>query len=251
MEDQGQPTPVETVVAQEPATEPAKPETKTFTQEELDAILEKRLAKERRKYIQAQRRIGELTAQVPKKDEPGKSDDAPKRESFESYEEYLEAKAAYRAEKAAEKLLAERENLTRKQREELEEKERADTWAKRQKLGREKYKDFDDVVGNDEVPITKAMAEAIMEADLGYEVAYYLGKHPEEAERIADLSPARQAVEIGKLEAKLSESPKPKASQAPEPISPVKGGGVADGSLNDDLPMSEWIKRRQKQVRGK
>lgn len=239
-------------VAQQPATpevtEPVKPE-RTFSQKELDEILEKRLAKERRRYSQAQRRIGELSATQPPK-EAGKPD-APKRDAFDSYEDYLEAKAAYAAEQAATKKFNEQNEQNKKFREDETQRERVETWGRRQELGRKKYTDFDDVVGSEEVKITRHMAEAIMESDLGHEVAYFLGKNHEEAERIADLSPVRQQVEIGKLEAKLSETPKPKASQTPAPITPVKGGGVSDSGLSDDLSTAEWIKRRQKQVRGK
>lgn len=242
------------VVTQDPVTqgtEPEKPE-KTFTQKELDEIIEKRLAKERRRFTAAQRRIGELQATKPA--EPGKTEDRPKRDQFDSYEEWVRAEAAYEARKVAREERQREEEERRKSFEkdsrERDERERQQRWASLRRLGQKKYADFDETI-SDDLTITEPMAQAISESELGHEIAYFLGKNPEEAERISDLSPIRQQIEIGKLEAKLSIS-NPRTSTAPPPINPLKGGGKADtNELSDDLPPEEWLRRRNAQLRKK
>ena len=94
----------------------------------------------------------------------------------------------------------------------------------------------------------------MMEADNADDIAYHLGSHPKEAQRIAALSPLSQIREIGKLEAKLLAEPaKPKApSKAPAPITPLTGvAQVATEVPSEQDDMATWIKKRQKQVYGK
>lgn len=99
-----------------------------------------------------------------------------------------------------------------------------------------KYPDFHSVAGNPNLPITPAMAEAIMDSEHGPEVAYHLGKNPAEAARIANLNPVSQARELGRIEALVSQArqaPKP----APAPVNPV-GARAASGGKKDPTKMS-------------
>ena len=230
---------------------------KSFTQKELDDILEKRLGKERRKREELQRRLT-VTEELVLKGKPAEvaqrqpTDDAPKREQYEDYESYLEARAEYRADKKVEERFSrEREN----QRTTQEEASKRTVMERFQQAVREESKtidDFEDVLSSSEAPMTKAMSDAIVHSDIGPKLAYHLAKNPDEAERIAALPAARQAVEIGRLEGKLSDSTEsPKStktpSRAPEPIKPVSGkSGVVDAEPSHDRP-DEWRKWREKQ----
>jgi hypothetical protein len=66
-----------------------------------------------------------------------------------------------------------------------------------------KHPDFDAVINRQDVPLTPAMQQAVYESEEAGELIYYFGKHPEEAARIAKLSPISSAREIGKIENKL------------------------------------------------
>lgn len=68
---------------------------------------------------------------------------------------------------------------------------------------RRKYPDFDVVTSRQDVPLTPAMMQAIVESDAGGELVYYFGQHPEEGARIAKLSPVSSVREIGKIEGRL------------------------------------------------
>lgn len=94
--------------------------------------------------------------------------------------------------------------------------------------------------------VTPVMAEAILESDAASKVVKYLYNNPEEAERIAELSAARQAVEIGKLEAKLSAAPAPaKKSGAPAPIKPVGGKSTVSNEYRPDMTDAEYREWRK------
>lgn len=81
------------------------------------------------------------------------------------------------------------------------------------------HPDYRDVVYAPDVPITQAMAEAMLGTENAPAVAYHLATNLDEAVAIAKLPPIQQAIAIGRIEAKLSA---PKASAPPPPIPPKK-----------------------------
>lgn len=122
----------------------------------------------------------------------------------------------------------------------------AEAFNYRETIAREKFADYDVVTRNPNVAITPAMAEVIRDSDVGPDVAYHLGKNPAEAARIAALPPARQAAELGRLEAKIT-APKPLPPQPPAPVQPVNA--IAAGGSKDpgSMTMAEYIAWRDSQ----
>lgn len=101
---------------------------------------------------------------------------------------------------------------------------------------------------NDGLP-TPAM-EAIADTDKPAAVLHYLGENPDIAAEIADLSPARQALRIARIETQLASKPAPTASvsKAPAPITPGKPTSTATrdpGQMSDD----EWQRWKDEQKR--
>lgn len=216
---------------------------KVFSQEEVDALIGKRLAREQRKWEREQQRKT-VETQTVKSAPPA---DLPPVDQFESPEAYAEA-LAYRK---AEELLAQREQA-RQQAALLE------SYHDKEEQARDKYEDFEQVAYNPNLRITDVMAQTIQASDIGPDVAYYLGTNPKEADRISRLSPFLQAKEIGKIEAKLSDNPPAKkTSNAPAPIAPVTarttGGSsydTTDPRSTKTMSASEWIEaERQRQIR--
>jgi hypothetical protein len=211
--------------------EPAAEASKTFTQEELDAAIGKRLAREQRKWEREQAaKAAEKQLKTPA--------EIPPIEQFASPDEYADALA----EKKAEELLARREQA-RMQSEIIE------SYHDREEDARNKYDDFEQVAYNPKLPITDAMAQTIQASDVGPDMAYYLGSNPKEAERISRLAPLQQAKELGKIEAKLADNPPvKKTSSAPAPIAPVTARSSGSSSYDTTDPRSvksmstsEWI----------
>jgi hypothetical protein len=219
--------------------QPNEQQTKTFTQEELDAIVGKRLAREQRKWEREQSRKAQ-TAPAPA--------ELPPPEQFDSVDAYADALAT----RKAEELLAKRE-LERQKMDLLE------AYHDREEEARGKYDDFEQVAYNPKLPISNAMAETIQASDIGPDIAYYLGSNPKEAARIASLnSPILQAKEIGRIEAKIASEPVfKKTTSAPPPIAPISGRGSGSPSYDTTDPRaiknmstSEWIEAdRQRQMK--
>jgi hypothetical protein len=114
--------------------------------------------------------------------------------------------------------------------------------------------DFEATV-NKPIPISPELRHSILESDIGPHIAYHLGKHPEEAERLSQLAGSAALREIGKLEARLESalaSSKPGPAQAvnyepaPAPIKPVGGGATATKLPLDhpDVSFKEYEQRR-------
>lgn len=115
-------------------------------------------------------------------------------------------------------------------------------------VGSQKYEDFEEVALSEDVPITTPMAQAIAESEFGADVAYFLGKNIKEAERISRLSPLGAAREIGRLEAKFAATGT--ISKTPPPGKTVGARGGSSSGLRDDMPLDQWMKAFDKQMRG-
>ena len=238
------PEQVATAAPEPEVTTPETPEVapKTFTQEELDAAIGKRLAREQRKWDreQAQRQAEQQVLKAAPAE-------LPPVDQFESPEAYAEALAL----KKAEELIAKREAAKQKA-------TVLETYHEKEEEARSKYDDFEQVAYNPNLRITDVMAETIQSSDVGPDVAYYLGANPKEADRISRLSPFLQAKEIGRIEAKLAEAPPvKKTTSAPAPITPVTARASGSPSYDTTDPRSvksmstsEWIEaERQRQMR--
>ena len=211
---------------------------KTFTQEELDAAIGKRLAREQRKWERTQ--VAKATPVAPPAD-------LPPPDQFESVEAYASAVADRRAEE----LIQQRESQ-KQQAEVLE------SYHDKEEEARTKYDDFEQVAYNPRLPITSVMAQTIHASEVGPDVIYYLGTNPKEADRISHLAPFLQAKEIGRIEAKLVAAPPvKKTTTAPAPIAPVTPRGnnapvidTTDPRSIKSMSTSEWIEAdRARQMR--
>lgn len=205
--------------------------TKTFTQEELDAIVSKRLAREQRKWEREQKaKVSAAPPEIPT--EPLKPDD------FTNAQAYADALA----ERKAQELLARRAA-------EAEHASMLEAYQDREEEARGKYDDFEQVAYNPKLSVTETMAQTIQASEIGPDVIYFLGSNPKEADRIARLPALLQAREIGKIEAKLATNPPAKkTSSAPAPIAPVtaRTSGTPAFDTTDprsikSMSTSEWI----------
>jgi len=113
----------------------------------------------------------------------------------------------------------------------------------------EKAADYYDIAHNPYLDVSESMRDALIAADNGPEVLYHLGKNPQEASRIFHLPPHVQALEIGRLDARLSMPQPKKTTSAPPPIDPLKGSSSAAVD-EDQMSAEEWIAMRNKQVYG-
>lgn len=226
----------------------------TETVEETDEQKNERTLRERqerseRQYKGVQRRIDELTRdkyaeraareraereadelrqrvlgnqRQPQEDGP----QPPRREDYQDYEAYIDARAEYRAALVFEQRLQEasRQAQQRQSQEQVARSVQQDRAAIAQSADkfRATAKDFDEVMAGLDVPSTPVMERAIARTENPAAVLYALGKKPEVAQQIAALDPVDQAKAIGAIEFALKSRP-PQVSKAPAPGNPVGG----------------------------
>lgn len=216
-------------------------ERKTFTQEELDDILQKRIAKAE---ARAERRVmrtlerfmpGQAPAQ-PQQTTQQAQDGKPQRAQYANDEAYVDALTDWKLEQREAKAT---EGRQQEQQKSLQKKTEA-IYAEAQKLP-----DFDRDAF-DELPLTKPMVEALIDSEAAAKLMHYMASHPEEVERIATLSPSRQAAELGKLEVKATEVKPPQRSNAPAALSAVKGTPSSNSAPDPAKDPQGWIAWRNK-----
>lgn len=226
----------------EEKSETDRPKPKGGFQRRISELTQQR--RERDAYIaELEKRIKESEKQAPEA--------APKRDDFDSYEEWTnatarhEARQAYRSEREAER-------QAELQRAEAARLAAANAeWEARNEAAFEKYDDYGamyDAVGT---AITRDIADAIRAADNGPDIVMHLGKHPDELGKLSKLEGVKAAIAIGRIEARLLHEAQARKSQAPEPIKPSRTTGARpNNALSDEDDMNAWLAKRRKQLYG-
>lgn len=249
-------------IAETPSAEAPKPE-RTFSQAELDDIIEKRLAKERKKRDELKQERDVLRKLALERNDrqpdqqPAKpqATSEPVREQYATYEEYIEARADWRAEQKIESKLKERDEQNRRLSAEEKQKKAGEDFRKSMRESAKDIEDFDDVISSIKPgdAVANLNAEVLYAADNPGKMLHHLAVHPEEAERIALLPLGKQAREIVELEKKLA-APPVKPSKAPEPIKPVGGSKSAVGDEEPDPNKNggkDWLAWRNRTMQAK
>ena len=205
-----------------------------------------RLRKEAREAQEAEAKVKERLAALEKY---ASQEQPPKEDDFSDYNEYLMALAAHKSTAA----------LDARQKREIEDERRAhetrikhlqdqeqaeirENWMAQVQEAKQRYADFEQVVYT--ARISDGLAGLIAQSDSGADVAYHLGTNHEAVARLERMTPIEQAMELGRLSASIS-APRPRTqSKAPDPASPVRGGG---GASTDPLKMTpdEYDKWRE------
>jgi len=178
----------------------------------------------------------------------------PDRDDYEDYEDYIEALTDYKTDKK----LAEKDAIDAKKANEVTaEKElnkRQENFQSQIAAAKVKYPDFEEMVmENNDLAITGDMLRVMQESTLGADIAYHLARNPEEAVKIAGLSPTAQAMALGRIEYTLDTPPQKtteprNVTKAPEPVGrDIKGKGTVLTTLSDKDSFEEWERKRNRQ----
>lgn len=130
---------------------------------------------------------------------------------------------------------------------------------------RTRYADFDTVTDQD-LPVSPGMLAVITQSDVGPDISYYLGKHPEECERLAalpnDVAYGEMRELAGQIRAERKAAggdTKPAApagaapaaratvTRAPAPVVPPRGSTTGSTANPDEMPYQDYKKWRQSQ----
>ncbi len=118
-----------------------------------------------------------------------------------------------------------------------------DAWTETTTEFRRKVPDFDAVAHNPNLTVTPIMADAIRKSGRGAEIAYFLGKNPAEAARIASLPPVSQATAIARLETRVGAA-QHSVSRAPQPVGTLSGRSGSAGKPLEDMNFEEYRRAR-------
>lgn len=245
----------ETPPAQE-TQEGEHPKGKKSPQERIREAIDRR-NKAEREASEARREAAELRARMEAMEAratPMQEPEKPDRAKFPDDEQYIEALADWKARKA----IAAREREQVQARMNAEAQEIASNWSKRQEQAIKEIPDYAEVLGAADIQIANHVQQAIVESEIGPQLAYYLALNPDEVKRLNAMRPVaalRHMVELEKElredtpEATPKEEPaKPPKSKAPEPISPVKEAPAANPGKAESF---EEYRRRRKAQQGK
>lgn len=235
-EPNAEPAPAEGTAPEEQTPEVQK----TFTQEELDAIVQKRVTKLERKLerqrIEAETRAKVQSEQSQHVETPSK----PKSDDFPTYDEYMEALADWKADEKLRQRDEERKQREESERSQFESNRVNDRIAEIIEEGSKKYDDFEDMpdktskyLNSKGLKLSLAFVNSLQEAENAPDIIAHLANDLDEAERIARLPAYAQAKEVGKLEDRLSAKKPVQVSKAPEPVKPIDGGKTFTKRLED------------------
>lgn len=212
----------------------------------------RRLRREREEQVSA--RVTALEQENKRLKERAKSVKAPDPDDYTSEAEYVADMAAYKVRSQDVQAEDERIRAGYDEADSEDAKSFNEAAADLSAEGAEKYADFDAVVKRETKDggpaVSPIMIEAMLESDMGADIAYYLGKNVKESHKIFAMSPVAQAKAIFNLEAKVAKGTMPAQSQAPAPVKPVRGGSSAPTKPVSEMSMSEYAAYRQKQMNG-
>lgn len=245
------------------APEAKATETPASTEQSLEEVAAKeekkrngykeKLERERARATDLEAKLAEATKS---KTEDAPADKEPKPEEFETWDAYYKAAAKYEARQEFAALTKEQQAKAKEESLKTEFADKQKQYAAKADELKAATPDFDEVINSYDGPLTAPMQQALLESDIGPQVAYYLAKNPEEGEVLAQMGVLALNKAIGRIEAKIeagmeqpAPQPKPKVTNAPPPISPV-GKSAANGTVdpyNAPTDHEDYMKWRAKQ----
>ena len=239
---------VETTTEEAPKVEKVEDPIPKGVQKRIDrAVRQKYEAEARSKMLEERVAAMESRQYAPQQRQA--VDSEPTIDKFDNFDQYVAAKAEYIAKKQIESTLSEREKRQSAEREATERTKTVDSWNKRIAAATAEMPDFEEVLASSDVPMTPPMQQAIMESDIGPKLAYYLANNPEEAEKIAGMSPIGAIRTLGRIEERLSNSkPAVKSTDAPPPIRATGSNATVtkDPHKMSDAEFAAWRKNQIK-----
>jgi hypothetical protein len=167
------------------------------------------------------------------------------------YQAYLFDKAEQRAVEAAKRVRIEEQT-------EAQKASRVRKFKEREVEFEKANPDYRDIAYT--APINDAVVELITELEAGPEIAHYLGKNKSIALQLNDLPPHVAAIELGRIDARLSAEKAAKTAaleaakaakavtNAPPPAPKLDGGNAQVEKNPSDMTDKEFAKWREKQI---
>ena len=233
-----------------PPAEEDSPDKKTASQERR----ERRKVHEQRLKEEAESARKDAATARAKRDRILNPGEQPKEEDFADVVEYAAAMGAYKARQMAAQSDAQFIEEDAKAAESIAEKrdqerlkERYDAYDESKAEARTRYADLDAalVVAADPSVVSRELSLMVLESDQAADLAYFLGKNPSVARQLSQMPPQQAAWQLGRIEASITVPKARTETNAPPPISSIKGAGTA-AKDPDKMTPQEWRAYREK-----
>lgn len=252
------------------AGETVTPETQETEEQKnaraLEEDAERKRTREERKQASIQRRFDELTAKRYQEEaranelqrqldeyrkgnqQQSQPDTEPRREQFAEYEDFIEARAVWRAEQIVQQRLegygSEQQKRSKMEQAEKTRQESQRAFVERRNAVAKELPDFQEVMEDWSPQLPDLAAEIIINHEKGPLISYHLAKNPELETKIRNAPDYMQGVLIGQLVATLDSKPKQTSAPAPgKPVSSSKGGSASGEPPSDPNQYYEWAKK--------
>jgi hypothetical protein len=242
---------------QDPVAQPQEPaQKKGGVQKRIDELTRERYEAERRAQHWEQQ--ARQAAQVAQSAQQQPEKPPPKIEDFQDINSFFQARDAWVEERAVARLR--QEQAQERQQHQSQQQHDAATVQVLQQAERfkaseaevaEKYPDYHEAVQTPVMQQLKAarpdITRTVIDSPHGPEVVYFLGKNPQAAIALAQMTPFAAAREIGRIE-QMFMQPKGQSTSAPPPVRTVGGNAVAERSLEKmgNKEYREWRESQRK-----
>lgn len=183
----------------------------------------------------------------------------PTPDQFNTYEEYVEAFADWKAEQKFSELYAKQQQAVEKKSIDERAREVIESYNERVAAFTEEHEDFREKISKLRISeeVGPSLQNALLEDENGPALAYHIATHPEIQQRINEMSSTQALAYLGRLsermfpekaqEAEEAAPPSPppiqKRQPLPPPITPTRKSSPTDKGLSDNLDPKEWHRR--------
>jgi hypothetical protein len=190
--------------------------------------------------------------QTPPATSTATDDPEPQLANFQSYDDYTKATARW----VARQELTSARDSERASGEQARQREQfsqfAEQYAQKLPAIRQQMPDYDEVAARiPMIPETRHITRAVLESNVGPQLVYFLGTHPEALEAIMAAPTFEAHLRlIGRYEAQVeatttAQPATPRTTRAPEPVTPVSHAGATTiGKPDPTSSLAEWRKAR-------
>lgn len=210
------------------------------TQRRMDELTADKYAERKRADELAAQNARILALLEGKSTQGQPAQDAPKREQFESYEDFLRAEARFIAKQEA-KALFDQSSKTSDEARKTEQAAEAQrtlerAYVDRQRQAAKDISDYTEVMEDADISVPTQVFNMIMRMPDGPAVAYSMAKNPDLAQQFWSNPPEMHGVLLGQLSATLKSQQKT-ATKAPDPGKPVgsKAGTATEPPTDPNL----------------
>ncbi len=188
----------------------------------------------RREAEQLREMLSKALGQTQQTATEAEQSDEPRSEQFTRYEDFVAAKAEWKAEQRVQAALGniqKQASVADQERARIEAVKVFEREAKAQGKAIQGFDDALDMVRSDDFPMTPAVADYLLNADHKAALVKYLADNEDEAFRLSRLGAVAVGRELAKVEMRFASKPRPKTSSAPPPPATVSGGAAAPQTI--------------------